>query len=157
MPEDKAQFIERMRAEGAIVMMIGDGINDAPALSTADVGVALASHGGGIAAEAADVIILVDSLARVAETKSIADRTMRIARQSIRVGLGLSGVAMLVAAFGGLTPIVGAALQEVIDVAVILNALRTSATPGSERRREDARLASRTTVSTHSDTPRRAA
>ncbi|HEV8447810.1 MAG TPA: heavy metal translocating P-type ATPase [Gemmatimonadaceae bacterium] len=137
MPGDKAQFIERMRAEGGVVMMIGDGINDAPALSTADVGVALASHGGGIAAEAADVIILVDSLSRVSETKVIADRTMRIARQSIRVGLGLSGVAMLVAAFGGLAPIVGAALQEVIDVAVILNALRTSVPPRSERRRAD--------------------
>ena len=135
MPEDKAQFIERMRAEGGVVMMIGDGINDAPALSTADVGVALAAHGGGIAAEAADIIVLVDSLSRVSETKRIADRTMRIARQSIRVGLGLSGIAMLVAAFGGLTPIVGAALQEVIDVAVILNALRTSVTPASERRR----------------------
>ena len=102
MPDDKAQFIERMRAEGGVVMMIGDGINDAPALSTADVGVALAAHGGGIAAEAADVIVLVDSLSRVSETKLIADRTMRIARQSIRVGLGLSGIAMLVAAFGGL-------------------------------------------------------
>ena len=122
MPDDKARFIERMRAEGGVVMMIGDGVNDAPALSTADVGVALASHGGGIAAEAADVIVLVDALCRIGETKSIADRTMRIARQSIRVGLGLSGVAMLVAAFGGLAPITGAVLQEVIDVAVILNA-----------------------------------
>jgi P-type E1-E2 ATPase len=157
MPEDKAQFIERMRAEGSVVMMIGDGINDAPALSTADVGVALAAHGGGIAAEAADIIILVDSLSRVSETKLIADRTMRIARQSIRVGLGLSGIAMLVAAFGGLTPIVGAALQEVIDVAVILNALRTSATPASERRRGDAGQAPRAAVSTHTDSPRRAA
>jgi heavy metal translocating P-type ATPase len=157
MPEDKAQFIERMRAEGSVVMMIGDGINDAPALSTADVGVALAAHGGGIAAEAADIIVLVDSLSRVSETKLIADRTMRIARQSIRVGLGLSGIAMLVAAFGGLTPIVGAALQEVIDVAVILNALRTSATPASERRRGDAGQAPRAAVSTHSDSPRRAA
>jgi heavy metal translocating P-type ATPase len=157
MPEDKAQFIERMRAEGSVVMMIGDGINDAPALSTADVGVALAAHGGGIAAEAADIIVLVDSLSRVSETKLIADRTMRIARQSIRVGLGLSGIAMLVAAFGGLTPIVGAALQEVIDVAVILNALRTSATPASERRRGDAGQAPRAAVSTHTDSPRRAA
>jgi heavy metal translocating P-type ATPase len=129
MPNDKARFIERMRAEGGVVMMVGDGINDAPALSTADVGIALASHGGGIAAEAADVIILVDALDRVAETKRIADRTMRIARQSIRAGLGLSGIAMLVAAFGGLSPIVGAGLQEVIDVAVILNALRTSMAP----------------------------
>ena len=157
MPEDKAQFIERMRAEGDVVMMIGDGINDAPALSTADVGVALASHGGGIAAEAADVIILVDSLSRVSETKAIADRTMRIARQSIRVGLGLSGIAMLVAAFGGLAPIVGAALQEVIDVAVILNALRTSATPRAERGLGDADHGPRATLPHHPVAPRRAA
>lgn len=126
MPDDKSHFIERLRAEGHVVMMVGDGINDAPALSTADVGVALAAHGGGIAAEAADVIILVDSINRVEEAKGIADRTMRIARQSIRVGLGLSGIGMIVAAFGFLPPIAGALVQEIIDVAVILNALRTS-------------------------------
>jgi heavy metal translocating P-type ATPase len=129
LPSDKAQFVERMRAEGSVVMMVGDGINDAPALSSADVGVALASHGGGIAAEAADIIVLVDALDRIAETKAIADRTMHIARQSIWAGLGLSAAAMIVAAFGGLAPIAGAALQEVIDVAVILNALRTSVAP----------------------------
>jgi heavy metal translocating P-type ATPase len=157
MPDEKAQFIERMRAEGGVVMMIGDGINDAPALSTADVGVALAAHGGGIAAEAADVIVLVDSLLRVSETKLIADRTMRIARQSIRVGLGLSGIAMLIAAFGGLTPIVGAALQEVIDVAVILNALRTSVMPASERGRRAVSEGPRATSATRGDAPRRAA
>ncbi len=137
LPSDKARFIERMRADGEVVVMLGDGINDAPALSTADVGIALAEHGGGIAAESADVIVLVDSLKRVAETKAIADRTLRIARQSIRVGLGLSGAAMIVAAFGRLTPIVGAGLQEVIDVAVILNALRTSRPSLSERHAAD--------------------
>jgi P-type E1-E2 ATPase len=126
LPIEKAQFVERLQSEGRVVMMVGDGINDAAGLSTADVGIALAAHGGGIASEAADVIVLVDSLARVAEVKALADRTMRIARQSIRVGLGPSAIAMVVAAFGGLAPIVGAGLQEVIDVAVILNALRTS-------------------------------
>ena len=135
MPEDKAQFIERLQAGGHVVLMVGDGINDAPALATADVGVALAAHGGGIAAESADIIVLVDALGRVSEAKAIADRTMRIARQSIWAGLGLSAVAMLVAAFGGLAPITGAALQEAIDVAVILNALRTSAAPLALRSR----------------------
>lgn len=151
LPEDKARFIERMRTEGYVVMMVGDGINDAPALSMADVGVALASHGGGIMAEAADAIVLVDSLDRIVETKEIADRTMRIARQSIRAGLGMSGVAMLIAAFGGLSPIVGAALQEAIDVAVILNALRTSVGPLSTRR--VARVPARAGSMLHRRTP----
>lgn len=137
MPEDKARFIETLQAAGHTVLMVGDGTNDAPALSTADVGVALAAHGGGIAAEAADVIVLIDSLERVGEVKAIADRTMRIARQSIRVGLGLSGVAMIVAAFGKLAPIAGAGLQEIIDVAVILNALRTSGHPRGDRHKKN--------------------
>jgi P-type E1-E2 ATPase len=128
-PADKARFIDGLRKEGATVMMVGDGINDAPALSSANVSIALAAHGGGIASEAADVIVLVDAFDRVGEVKQIADRTMRIARQSIWAGLGLSGVGMIFAAFGALPPIAGAAIQEVIDIAVILNALRTSITP----------------------------
>lgn len=134
MPGDKVRFVEQLRSEGHVVMMVGDGVNDAPALSTADVGVALAAHGGGITAEAADVIVLVDSLDRVREAMAISARTMRIARQSIWAGLGLSGVAMVIAAFGGLAPIAGAVIQEIIDIAVILNAVRTSGRPRSERK-----------------------
>lgn len=126
LPEDKARFIERLQAEGHVVMMIGDGVNDAPALGTADVGVALSAHGASIAAEAADLIVLVDALARAHDALLIGRRTMRIARQSIVAGLGLSGIAMIVAAFGGIPPVYGAGIQEVIDVAAILNALRAS-------------------------------
>ena len=126
MPADKAAKVARLRADGEVVMMVGDGTNDAPALSSADVGVALSGHGGGIAAESADVIILVDSLDRVTDALAIGHRTMRIATQSIVVGLGLSGVAMVAAAFGYIPPTIGAVLQEGIDVAVILNALRAS-------------------------------
>ncbi len=126
LPGDKVERIASLAATGKGVLMVGDGTNDAPALSRADVGIALAGHGGGITAEAADVVILNDDLLRVAEAVSIGQRTMRIARQSIWVGLGLSGVAMLAASAGMITPVVGALLQEVIDVAVIVNALRTS-------------------------------
>jgi heavy metal translocating P-type ATPase len=126
LPEQKVNVIRDFVKAGTHVAMIGDGANDAPALSTATVGIALASQGGGITAEAADVVILVDDLSRVAEAIRISQRTMRIARQSIWFGLGLSAAAAGVAALGGIAPVQGALLQEVIDVAVILNALRAS-------------------------------
>jgi heavy metal translocating P-type ATPase len=126
LPEQKVTVIRDMQAAGQFVAMVGDGTNDAPALSTATVGIALAGHGGGITAEAADVVILIDDLSRVAHAIRISRRTMRIARQSIWFGLGLSAAAAGVAALGGIAPVQGALLQEIIDVAVILNALRAS-------------------------------
>ena len=124
--EDKTRIVRELVDAGERVLMVGDGTNDAPALSAASVGVALAGHGGGITAAAADVVVLIDDLDRVADAIEIGRRTMRIARQSIWVGLGLSGAAMVVAGLGYIPPTVGALLQEGIDVAVILNALRTS-------------------------------
>ncbi len=132
LPEGKVAHVQRLGLESRRVLMVGDGTNDAPALSTAAVGVALAAHGGGIAAEAADVVLLVDDLSRVPEAVVIGRRTLRIARQSIVVGLGLSAVGMAFAAAGLLAPTAGALAQEAIDIAVIVNALRTVAA-GSAR------------------------
>ena len=132
LPEDKVRWVARLAGRARKVLMVGDGTNDAPALSSAAVGIALAAHGGGIAAEAADVVLLIDDLSRVPEAIEIGRRTLKIARQSIWVGLGLSAVAMAFAAAGYLAPAAGALLQEGIDIAVILNALR--AVQGIERR-----------------------
>jgi heavy metal translocating P-type ATPase len=126
LPGDKVSVVNELVQAGERVLMVGDGTNDAPALSAAHVGVALAAHGGGITAEAADVVLLTDDVTRIADMIRLSRRTLRIARQSIRVGLGLSALAMVVAALGYIPPVVGAALQEALDVAVILNALRAS-------------------------------
>ena len=125
-PQDKAAVIRELEAGGERVLMIGDGTNDAPAMSAATVGVSLAAHGGGITAEAAGIVILADELSRVPEAIRISRRTMRIVRESLTVGLGLSGVAMLLASMGLITAPVGALLQEIIDVIAIVNSLRAA-------------------------------
>ena len=122
-PSDK---VDAVRSEQRLhpTIMVGDGINDAPALASADVGIALGARGASASSEAADVVILADRLDRVGEAIVIAQRARRIAIESIVAGMGLSLLAMVAATVGWLTPVPAAIVQEVIDVAVILNALR---------------------------------
>lgn len=122
-PEEKVAAVEAMVRQGATIM-VGDGVNDAPALATADVGIAMGARGAAAAAEAADVVLTSDRLEGVLVAIRIARRSRRIAKESALFGILASVVAMLFAAFGYLSPVAGALLQEGIDLVVIVNALR---------------------------------
>jgi heavy metal translocating P-type ATPase len=124
LPEDKVRTVKNLLNSGHRVLMVGDGINDAPALATATVGMALGMQGLTAAATAADCVLLSTDILRVARAVRLGRRVMRVALQGIWIGMGMSVIAMIFAAFGFITPAAGALLQEGIDVIVILNALR---------------------------------
>jgi P-type E1-E2 ATPase len=124
LPADKVAVLQKLKAQYDPIVMVGDGFYDAPAVATATVGIAMGAHGTGVSAEAADIVLLVDDVTRVGDAVEVGQRTLRIARQSIYAGLGLSFALMVTAAFGLIPPAIGALAQEVVDVAVIINALR---------------------------------
>ena len=123
-PNGKVDIINQYRSQKHRVAMVGDGINDAPVLATADVGVAMGVMGSTVAGETADAVITSSHIGRIAELRQIAKRTMRVARQSVLTGIVICLALEIIALFGFIPAVIGAILQETIDVLTIFNALR---------------------------------
>lgn len=124
LPEDKLKILKSVSDDFRPIVMVGDGVNDAPSLTVADVGIAMGAKGSSAASDSADVVILKDNLEKVSDTVIISRETMKIARQSVFIGIAVCTVLMLIAAFGLLPALLGAGLQEVVDVISITSALR---------------------------------
>ena len=124
LPQDKINRLKETASQERPIIMVGDGVNDAPALVTADVGIAMGAHGSTTASESADAVILKDDLSKVAMAVKISKDTMTVARQSVLIGLFICLFLMLVASTGIIPTLIGAMLQEVVDTVSILSALR---------------------------------
>lgn len=124
LPEEKIQVLNELKEVDRPAIMVGDGVNDAPALAVADVGIAMGAHGSSAASESADAVILKDDLSRVSTAVHLSQDTMRIAQQSVLIGIVICVILMLIASTGAIPALLGAALQEVIDTISIISALR---------------------------------